>query len=193
MPLSRMVGMCLAVVMFSTGANAATTREVGSHYPLHHRISKSAERHPQPKRRRLLARRRVRHPLRRVVRRPQRRVAAGALRPEIGKAAWYNLAGRTTASGERFRARAATAAHRTLPFFSYARVTNLRNGRSVVVKINDRGPVSRRLLIDLSEGAAAKLHMRHAGIAHVLVHPLSPRETAEASALYRSALASATR
>ena len=92
---------------------------------------------------------------------------------EIGKAAWYNLVGRYTSTGERLDAVTATAAHRTLPLSSYARVTNLDSGRSVIVKINDRGPRTRRFIIDLSPRAADELDMKRAGVASVAVEPIS--------------------
>ena len=69
---------------------------------------------------------------------------------EIGRAAWYNWVGSRTASGEILDWVTPTAAHRSLPLASYARVTNLDTGRAVVVKINDRGPYRRRFIIDLS-------------------------------------------
>ena len=72
-----------------------------------------------------------------------------------------------TSSGERFAHHAMTAAHRTLPFGSLVKVTNLRNNKSVVVRITDRGPYSSRLSIDLSKGAAQKIGMLEAGIGHV--------------------------
>ena len=76
-----------------------------------------------------------------------------------GMASYYGaeLAGRRTANGERFNPGELTAAHRTLPFGSKVRVTNPANGRSVVVRINDRGPFSRGRLIDLSRSAAARI------------------------------------
>ncbi len=187
MPFCRMVGMCLGLVLIASAANGQTPRRVDPHHPLHTRLAK-ALRPPLPEKkpkRRVLLRRRLRHPLRRVAHRTERRVgppvrilhatANRAPRPAIGKAAWYDLRGRITASGERFDPKAATAAHRSLPLLSYARVTNLGNGRSIVVKINDRGPVSRGLIIDLSEGAAARLRMIGRGIARVLVEPLPAR------------------
>src|SRR5882762_9800730 len=66
----------------------------------------------------------------------------------------------------------ATAAHRSLPLASYAKVTNLDNSRSVVVKINDRGPYTRGRIIDLSPRAADVLDMKRAGIAAVVIEPL---------------------
>jgi rare lipoprotein A len=76
-----------------------------------------------------------------------------------GLASYYGneFAGRRTASGEKFNPRALTAAHRTLPFGSKVRVTNPANGRSVVVRINDRGPFTRGRTIDLSRGAAEQI------------------------------------
>ena len=92
---------------------------------------------------------------------------------EIGKAAWYNFVGRYTSTGERLDAVTATAAHRTLPLSSYAKVTNLDSGRSVIVRINDRGPWTRRFIIDLSPRAADALDMKRAGVASVMVEPIS--------------------
>ena len=69
------------------------------------------------------------------------------------------FAGRRTASGERFNPGAMTAAHRTLPFGTKVRVTNSRNGRSVIVRINDRGPFVKGRSIDLSSGAARAIGM----------------------------------
>jgi rare lipoprotein A len=92
---------------------------------------------------------------------------------EIGKAAWYNLVGRYTSTGERLDTVTATAAHRTLPLSSYAKVTNLDSGRSVIVKINDRGPQTQRFIIDLSPRAADELNMKRAGVASVMVEPIS--------------------
>ena len=73
------------------------------------------------------------------------------------------LAGRRTASGERFSPGAMTAAHRTLPFGTRVRVTNTHNGRSVIVRINDRGPFVKGRSIDLSSGAARAIGMGTAG------------------------------
>jgi rare lipoprotein A len=90
---------------------------------------------------------------------------------QIGAASWYGgrYAGEQTSSGERLDRVHATAAHRTLPFNSLVRVTNLDNGRSVIVKITDRGPVSERLLIDVSPKAAEQLDMMEAGIVRVAI------------------------
>ena len=110
---------------------------------------------------------------------------------EFGKAAWYNFVGGRTATGERLDTVTATAAHRTLPLASYAKVTNLDSGRSVIVKINDRGPWIRRFIIDLSPRAADMLDMKRAGVASVVVEPI-PAGTAAARptlATFRSAVA----
>ena len=94
---------------------------------------------------------------------------------EIGRAAWYGRhhVGKRTASGEPLDAVRATAAHRTLPLQSLVRVTNLRNGRTVIARINDRGPVSRSLLIDMSPGAAEQLDMQRSGIVDVAIEPVT--------------------
>ena len=91
--------------------------------------------------------------------------------PQHGLASWYgrNHHGNTTASGERFNMNAMTAAHRTLPFGSEVKVTNLENGRSVKLRINDRGPFIRGRVIDVSYKAARKLHFVRQGLAHVRV------------------------
>ena len=93
---------------------------------------------------------------------------------QVGYATWYGaaLAGHMTASGERFDPSKMTAAHRSLPLSSYARVTSLDNGRSVIVKINDRGPQPRRFIIDLSPRAADEIDMRRVGVAAVIVEPV---------------------
>ncbi|OIN09204.1 septal ring lytic transglycosylase RlpA family protein [Oceanisphaera psychrotolerans] len=86
-----------------------------------------------------------------------------------GMASYYGARhhGRKTASGERFNKDALTAAHRTLPFGTRVRVTNLNNRKSVIVRINDRGPYARGRIIDLSEQAARELNMIRQGVARV--------------------------
>ncbi|MFM0304394.1 septal ring lytic transglycosylase RlpA family protein [Paraburkholderia sediminicola] len=97
---------------------------------------------------------------------------------QTGRASWYGRGfhGRRTANGERFDMHALTAAHRTLPLGSYVRVTNPATSRSVVVRINDRGPYARGRIIDLSMAAAAALDMRHAGTARVQIEGLTQQE-----------------
>ncbi|HZK89608.1 MAG TPA: septal ring lytic transglycosylase RlpA family protein [Stellaceae bacterium] len=92
-------------------------------------------------------------------------------RIETGRAAWYggHYIGQRTSSGDRLDTIRPTAAHRTLPLNSLARVTNLQNGRSVIVKVTDRGPVSPSLLIDMSPRAAEQLAMKDAGVVPVKV------------------------
>jgi peptidoglycan lytic transglycosylase len=82
--------------------------------------------------------------------------SATAAAGQCGRASWYALHSKT-ASGERMNPSAMTAAHRTLPFGTKLRVTNQNNGRSVVVRINDRGPFIRGRVLDLSKGAAGQL------------------------------------
>ncbi|QBF25322.1 septal ring lytic transglycosylase RlpA family protein [Pseudomonas tructae] len=92
-----------------------------------------------------------------------------------GTASYYGSRhhGKRTASGEPFNQHGMTAAHRSLPFGTRVKVTNLNNERSVVVRINDRGPHSRGRLIDLSRAAAEKLGMIRSGTARVRVQSLS--------------------
>jgi rare lipoprotein A len=95
-----------------------------------------------------------------------------------GMASWYGrrFHGRRTASGEIFKAHDLTAAHRTLPLFSYAKVTLLRTGKSVVVRINDRGPhILTHRVIDLSQAAAGQLGLLALGTAEVLVERIMQR------------------
>jgi rare lipoprotein A len=95
---------------------------------------------------------------------------------ERGVASWYGptFHGGNTSSGEPYDMYAMTAAHKTLPLPCYARVTNLRNGKSVVVRINDRGPFVANRLIDLSYTAAAKLDMIREGTTLVEIRTLTP-------------------
>lgn len=88
---------------------------------------------------------------------------------QVGLASWYGpgFQHRRTASGERFEMRAMTAAHRTLPFNTIVRVTNLENGRRVTVRINDRGPNVRGRIIDLSARAARELGIAENGVVKV--------------------------
>ena len=92
-------------------------------------------------------------------------------RPQIGMASWYGKKyhGRPTASGEIFDMYKLTAAHKKLPLGTRVRVTNLKNRKSVVVKVNDRGPFVRGRIIDLSYAAAKKIGMIGDGIAKVRV------------------------
>ncbi len=94
---------------------------------------------------------------------------------QIGYASWYGkkFQGRPTASGEIYNMYALTAAHRTLPLGTYVRVTNLSNGKSVVVKINDRGPYVKGRIIDLSYAAAKKIGMVEKGVQKVKIETIS--------------------
>jgi rare lipoprotein A len=106
-----------------------------------------------------------------------------------GRASWYGrpFHGRKTASGERYNMNALTAAHRTLPLASWVRVTNTANQKTVVVKINDRGPYARGRIIDLSYAAAAALDMRGAGTEKVKIEGLTQKEArAERQEYYAS-------
>lgn len=90
---------------------------------------------------------------------------------QCGGASWYALHSRT-ASGERMNPSAMTAAHRTLPLGTKVKVTNERNGKSLVVRINDRGPFIRGRILDLSKGAASRLGFISAGHTNVCINTL---------------------
>ena len=91
---------------------------------------------------------------------------------QCGSASWYALTSKT-ASGERMNPAAMTAAHRGLPFGAKVRVTNKKNGRSVVVRINDRGPFAKGRIIDLSKAAAGKLGFINRGHTPVCIQRIS--------------------
>lgn len=97
---------------------------------------------------------------------------------ERGLASWYGrkFHGRKTSSGERYDMHQMTAAHKSLPLPSYVLVTNLENGRSAVVRVNDRGPFVRNRVIDLSYAAAKRLDIVQAGTAKVEVRSVDPRD-----------------
>ncbi|WOI54793.1 septal ring lytic transglycosylase RlpA family protein [Parvularcula sp. LCG005] len=99
-----------------------------------------------------------------------------------GTASWYGpkFHGRLTANGELFDQDRLSAAHKTLPLPSLVRVTNLENGRSAVLRLNDRGPYAHEREIDLSKGAAEKLGMREKGLARVQVEYLGPANLSDA-------------
>lgn len=98
------------------------------------------------------------------------KIATGAA-PEMGRASWYDLAS-ATASGETMDGDDLTAAHPSLPLGTHVLVENLDNGRSVVVRINDRGPFTPNRIIDVSKAAAEKLDMVADGVANVRVSRL---------------------
>jgi rare lipoprotein A len=107
-------------------------------------------------------------------------IAAGPVRVQIasGYASWYGpgFHGNRSASGEIYNQNAMTAAHRSLPFGTYVQVTNMDNGRSVVVRINDRGPFVGGRVIDLSAAAARALGVINTGIAPVRLDVLAPQQ-----------------
>lgn len=107
---------------------------------------------------------------------------AGKTKPfQVGTASWYGeyFEGKPTASGEDYDMYDMTAAHPTLPLGTYVKVTNLHNGRAVVVRVNDRGPVVPGRIIDLSMGAAQALHFQQKGLQRVrldIVHQGHPAD-----------------
>jgi rare lipoprotein A len=98
---------------------------------------------------------------------------------QVGTASWYGetFQGKPTASGEPYEMYDMTAAHLKLPMGSYVKVTNLRNGKSVVVRVNDRGPVVPGRIIDLSYGAAQALQFKHRGLQRVRLDLVNPVQT----------------
>jgi rare lipoprotein A len=96
---------------------------------------------------------------------------------QVGKASWYGglFQGKATASGEDYDMFNFTAAHRELPLGTFVKVTNLKNLRSVIVRINDRGPVTPGRIIDLSYSAARSLEMHEKGLQKVRVDIVEPR------------------
>jgi rare lipoprotein A len=95
---------------------------------------------------------------------------------QIGKASWYGgrFNGRTTANGETYDMYSLTCAHRTLPLGSWVRVTNLKNRRSALLRVNDRGPLAESLILDMSFGAAQRLGMD--GLAKVRLEVVEPTD-----------------
>lgn len=98
-----------------------------------------------------------------------------ASKKEVGMASWYGPRhhGKQTASGQPFNQYALTAAHPKLPFGTRVRVTNLNNGKEVIVRINDRGPYKGGRIIDLSRAAARQLEMEVEGVGRVRIEVLS--------------------
>ncbi len=130
-----------------------------------------------------LVRRRALAPAPEPARKPASQVKASAPRAKTsptskrllrGPASWYgrDFAGRETASGEVYDPSGMTAAHRHLPFGTRIRVTNLLNGRNVVVRVNDRGPFSGGRILDVSSAAADRLRMKGDGVVPVAVQVL---------------------
>jgi peptidoglycan lytic transglycosylase len=103
---------------------------------------------------------------------------------EVGTASWYGeqFQGRQTASGEPFDMQDFTAAHPTLPLGTFVKVTNLRNGKAAVVRINDRGPVVEGRIIDLSRNAARALGFKERGLQKVRLDIYQPARRRAASA-----------
>ena len=210
MLMRRSLGISVAFLVISTGAMAAPPERAASHHSDQPCGDKS-QRATKPTARTHVVSlkpsgtraRSVRHGAATRHRQAAARLAAhhdnqpappqGLEGLEIGTAAWYNHVGSPTSSGERLDTVTPTAAHRTLPLSSYVRVTHLDSGRSVIVKINDRGPWTRRFIIDLSPRAAEELNMRRAGVAAVVIEPVTgPTEAASTAVVGRSSSAFVT-
>ena len=110
---------------------------------------------------------------------------------QVGNASWYGhyFHGRPTASGERYDMYQLTAAHRELPLGTWVRVTNLRNGRWVLVRINDRGPVPKTRIIDLSYTAAEMLDLKARGVERVRLDIVNTHSSDDTLALAENPMA----
>jgi rare lipoprotein A len=111
-------------------------------------------------------------------------VSAATKPYQVGQASWYGkqFHGKATASGEPYDMFQFTAAHRNLPLGTWVKVTNMRNGRWIIVRVNDRGPVPTNRIIDLSYGAAQMLEFRAKGIEKVRLDVLPAQPTVVAVA-----------
>jgi len=112
----------------------------------------------------------------------QKKTSGKATRTQVGQASWYGKAfhGRATASGEEYDMFQLTAAHKTLPLGTYVKVTNLRNGKWAVLKVNDRGPYVGDRILDVSYGAAQVLNFRGRGVERVKIEVIEPQTMAMA-------------
>lgn len=112
-----------------------------------------------------------------------KKTSTNAGKAQVGNASWYGKAfhGRPTASGEDYDMFQLTAAHRSLPLGTYVKVTNLRNGKWAVLKVNDRGPFVGNRILDVSYGAAQVLNFRGRGIEKVKVEVVEPQTLAVAT------------
>jgi len=187
MSVRRTIGISLASLVISAGAIAKTPEPKISHHPSHFHSAKPEQLAKWSRKAPIVSCAHARHGHRVQhwdAGTPPAEAGGGPadeylgqLHPighmEIGTAAWYNWVGGRTASGEILDAVTPTAAHRSLPLASHARVTNLDTGRSVIVKINDRGPWRRRFIIDLSPRAAEAIGVIRTGIAAVTVEPVA--------------------
>jgi rare lipoprotein A len=108
------------------------------------------------------------------------KTAAKSTKVQVGTASWYGkqFHGRQTASGDTYDMFQFTAAHRSLPLGTLVKVTNLRNGKWVIVKVNDRGPYVGHRVMDLSYGAAQMLAFRQRGIERVKLEVIEPETLA---------------
>jgi len=113
------------------------------------------------------------------------KATAPARKAQVGTASWYGKAfhGRPTASGEDYDMFQLTAAHRSLPLGTYVKVTNLRNGKWAVLKVNDRGPYVGNRILDVSYGAAHALNFRGRGVERVKVEVIESQTVAMADSV----------
>ena len=190
MPLRQTIGISLALLMTSACTVTKTVETSAAYHPVPPATPEPQKSQNRSGRARIAQRvAQARVPLRELYRRRRARArypsidrvaqAGGRFNPDwgamhpvgplqIGKATWYGLVGDRTASGERLDTVSLTAAHRSLPLGSCAKVTELDTGHSVVVTINDRGPFIRGRVLDLSTGAARAIGLTSAGVGRVV-------------------------
>src|SRR5271169_5136787 len=126
-------------------------------------------------------------PVSSVQKQPEVRKQVDKTKPyQVGTASWYGqiFDGKPTASGEPYDMYDMTAAHLKLPMGSYVKVTNLRNGRAVVVRVNDRGPIVPGRIIDLSYGAARALQFKQRGLQRVRLDLINPPQATYQTVAY---------
>jgi rare lipoprotein A len=191
MLMRRTIGISLAFLVMSAGAMAKSPEKTASHHPSQPHGAKAQ--YPKHRNTNLCklphGRAHARYAAHHSAPRSHRYSAASADEGgspadpymasaqsfgarQIGMAAWYNFVGSRTSNGEILDTVNATAAHRTLALGSFAKVTSLDTGRTVIVRINDRGPHVHRFIIDLSPRAADELDMRRSGVVSVVIEPL---------------------
>ncbi|MCF7987367.1 MAG: septal ring lytic transglycosylase RlpA family protein [Methylovulum sp.] len=167
--MNKLISAISTIVLCSYFSNPISSAEAATKHSTHkHSSSKSHHRVIG------VARHHSKHSAHRLVRHSHR-VSDG----KSGTASWYGneFQGRKTANGERYDMYAMTAAHNSLPLSSYAEVTNIKNKRSVIVRINDRGPFRGNRVIDLSYAAAKELGIHDSGTGSIKVTPLVVNES----------------
>ncbi len=160
--MNKLISTISLIVLCSYFSNPIQTAEAAKHSNAKHATAKAHKRSVSSSRHHARHRSRLSHHI------------AHHHDGKHGTASWYGHAfqGKRTANGERYDMYAMTAAHNSLPLSSYVEVTNLKNKRSVIVRINDRGPFHGNRVIDLSYAAAKELGIQKAGTGSIEITPL---------------------